>query len=173
MIFTIYLRGRAVVAACVLGALALGAPMANASPWQLAQTTPAPGAASPAPPGGNGAVRGPRGPWGPVEGRIADIHSKLGITAAEEPRFTALAEVMRANAKVMDTLLEQRAQDTDKTAVSTLRWYSRLTDAHAATLNKFVPAFEALYATLSESQRKTADAMFQRFAREPAPAGSK
>jgi len=108
-----------------------------------------------------------------MEGRITDLHTRLGITAAEESQFTALAEVMRANANVMGSLLEQRAKDTDKTAVGTLRWYSRLTDAHAATLSKFVPAFEALYATLSESQRKTADAMFQRFAQGPAPAGSK
>lgn len=167
--------GRAVVAAGVLGALALGVPMANASPWRLAQTTTATRAASPASPaapGGNPTTHGPRGPGGLVEARIADLHARLGITAAEEPRFTALAEVMRVNAKDMDTVLDNRADDTSKTAVSTLRWYLRLTDAHAAMLSRFLPPFETLYAALSDDQRKTADSIFQHFGEGPAPATS-
>lgn len=165
MTFAIDGLGRTAVAASVLGALALGMPMASASPMRLAQTTLAAGAASPAAPGGDADARGP---WGSVEGRITDLHTRLGITTAEEPRFTALAEAMRANAKVMDTVLEQRGQDTDMTAVSSLRWYARLTDARAAMLSKFVPAFETLYAALSDGQRKTADAIFQGFGQEPA-----
>lgn len=159
MIHAIDWPGRA-VAACLFGALALGAPMARASAWQLAQTASPPAATSAAP-GANTTVRGP---FGPVDARITDLHSKLRITAEQEPQFTALADVMRANARAMDTILEQRAKDTDSTAVNTVRWYARLTQAHADTVNKFVPAFEALYAVLSEGQRKTADAMFQHFA---------
>lgn len=42
-----------------------------------------------------------------------------------------------------------------------LIWYQRLTEGHAAALKKFVPALDALYAVLSASQRKKADAAFQ------------
>lgn len=164
---------RAVAAAGCLGALATGMPAAQAAPWQLAQATPAPGAASPAPaampPAPNVVAPNAHGPAGMADAWIADLHKKLQITTAEEPQFTALADVMRANAQSMDALLSERETDTDRTAVASLHWYERLTDAHAESLKKFVPAFEALYTVLSDSQRKTADAMFLRFAERPRP----
>lgn len=167
---------RAVAAASMVSALALGSPPANASPWVLAQATPAPAVSTPTPqtpPGGNTAAQTPRSPTEMVEARIADLHTKLRITAAQEPQFTAVADVMRGNAQSMEALLQERAKDTDRTAVSSLRWYERLTDTHAAALQKFVPAFAALYAVLSDSQRKTADTMFERFAEPPLPRGTR
>lgn len=172
MTYAIDRVARAVAVTGVLSALALGSPTANASPLDLAQVTPTPGVSSPTPqkpPGSNTAAPKPRTPSEQVEARIADLRTKLMITAAEESQFTAVADVMRANAQSMEALLEERVRDTDKTAVGSLRWYERLTGAHAAALKTFVPAFEALYTALSDSQRKTADAMFQRFAQHPLP----
>ena len=170
---------RAIVSAVMASALALGSTTAKAAPRDLAQATPPPAppaVSSPAPqppPGGTAAAPSPRHPTDVAEARIADLRTKLQITAAEESQFTAVAEVMRANAQSMEALLVERSKDTDRTAVAALRWYERLTDAHAAALNKFVPAFEALYTVLSDSQRKTADAIFQRFAERPLPAKSR
>jgi periplasmic protein CpxP/Spy len=166
-----------VATAGILSVLVVGSPTAIASPWHLAQATPAPSPAAPSvsgqtpqtPSGGNAAAPSPRRPTVRVESSISDLRTKLQITAAEEPQFNALADVMRANAQSMEALLQERGQDTNRTAVDALQWYERLADAHAAALKKFVPAFDALYATLSDSQKKTADAMFQRFAERPPP----
>jgi periplasmic protein CpxP/Spy len=107
------------------------------------------------------------GPEQRIKGRIVEIHTKLRITAAQEPKFKALADVMTANAQSLDALLQERAQDKDTSADASLRWYERLVDAHAEALKKFVPAFGDLYASLSDSQKKTADAMFERFGQRP------
>ncbi len=176
MTYAIDWRAHAVAAAGILSALALGSPTANASAWRLAQAAPAASASGPAPQApssGAAAAPSPRSPAEMVEARITDLRTKLQITAAEESRFTAVADVMRANAQSMEALLGERVRNMDTTAIGALRWYERLTDAHAAALNKFVPAFEALYTALSDSQRKTADAMFQRFAQRPLPPKSR
>jgi protein CpxP len=163
---------RAIMTVGVMSALALGSPAANASTWVLAQSAPAPGAPS-VPPGmpqgGNAGTPRPHGPAEVSDARITELRTKLQVTAAEEPQFSLVANVMHANAQSMEALLADREKDPDRTAVSALRWYQRLTEAHAEALKKFVPAFEALYAALSDSQRKTADVMFQQFAQRPLP----
>jgi hypothetical protein len=65
--------------------------------------------------------------------------------------------------------LQERAKATDTSAVASLKWYERLTDTHAEALKKFIPAFETLYASLSDTQKKEADTMFRRFAARPHP----
>lgn len=107
------------------------------------------------------------GPEQRVKGRIAELHAKLRITAAQEAKFKAMADVMTANAQSLATLLQERTQDKDTSADASLHWYERLVDAHADALRKFVPAFAELYASLSDSQKKTADAMFSRFGQRP------
>jgi len=141
--------------------VALSLSVANAAPI-LAQATPAAGASAPAPQ----TTPAPRhrGPGLSVDARIAYLHKRLQITADQDPKFNAVADAMRTNLQAMEALLQQRDQDTNRTAVSALVWYERMTEAHAAALQKFVPAFEALYTTLSDSQRKAADTIFGRFA---------
>jgi periplasmic protein CpxP/Spy len=175
----------AVAAAGMVSALALGGVLADAAPRQLAQAAPAPGAptsqAAPAPvaPPGQAAPglaappaageAAPKGPLARVETRIADMHAKLHITAAQEPQFTAMADVMRENVKAMADLLHERGRSSITTALAALRWYERITEAHAEALRKFVPAFEKLYVDLSADQQKTADALFRRLAERPMP----
>jgi periplasmic protein CpxP/Spy len=115
----------------------------------------------------------PHGPVLSVEGRIADLDKRLGITSSERSQFAAMAEIMRANAKMMDALLVERQHDTNRSAVDSLHWYQRLTEAHAAALKKFVPAFDALYAVLSARQRETADTVFQQLGQQPPPLRSR
>ena len=102
-----------------------------------------------------------RAPIEEVESRIADLHRSLLITPAQEPQFKAYADVMRANAQTIQSLFDERAKETDISAVGMLRWVARLTRAHADNLDKLVPVFEALYQTLSDQQKKLADTAFE------------
>jgi len=161
------LRGATAVAA-ISAAIVLVSPMTRASQWNVAQA-----ATAPTSPGKEAAAPSARGPAQRVDARITELRSQLHITAAQEPQFTALAAVMRSNAQSMEALLDQRAKATDTSAVASLKSYERLTEAHAEALKKFVPAFETLYASLSDTQKKAADAMFRRFAERPHPRQSR
>ena len=68
---------------------------------------------------------------------------------------------MRANAQTIQSLFDERAKETDMSAVGRLRWVARLTRAHADNLEKLVAVFEALYQTLSDQQKKAADTTFE------------
>jgi hypothetical protein len=103
------------------------------------------------------------GPVAHVEARISKLQKELHITAEQEPQFKAFAEVMRSNAQAMHTLFQQRGQSTDNTAVADLHWYAQLTAAHAEAVNKLIPVFDALYASLSEKQKEKADKVFDEF----------
>ena len=106
-----------------------------------------------------------------VEARIQELHSKLHITAAQETQWNNVAQMMRDNAKAMVSLQKDRAQDaksTDMTAVDVLKSYSAVTDAHADGIHKFIPVFQAFYDTMSDAQKKTADALFRSRARTAA-----
>jgi periplasmic protein CpxP/Spy len=137
----------------------------------MAQAAPAPAtpdASSPAPkvPGQQTPTSGPAAL---VEGRISELHQQLHITPAQESQFRAYADVMRDNAQAMHALFQQRAQNTDTSAVSMLRWYAQLTAAHAEAVGKLVPVFEALYQSMSDKQKKAADAVFQQLRQRRAP----
>jgi len=139
---------RAVAAATLLGTIVLAGPL-----WAAKQDfAPAPAADR-------------------VEARIKELHSKLHITAAQETQWDKVAQMMRDNAKAMVELQKDRAQDakaTDTNAMEVLKSYSGVVDAHAAGIHKFIPVFQAFYDTLSDEQKKTADALFRSRARTAA-----
>lgn len=97
-----------------------------------------------------------------VEARIGDLRSKLKITPDQEDKWNNVTEVMRENAQKLDSLTQTRIQTANRmTAVEDLKSYSQIADAHAEGLKKFIPAFQALYDSMSDVQKKQADAMFQ------------
>jgi periplasmic protein CpxP/Spy len=96
-----------------------------------------------------------------VEARISRLHKQFQIAAGQEPQFQAFADVMRSNAQGMRALFQQRAQSTDLTAVTRLRWYQQITAAHAEALSKMIPVFETLYQSMSEKQKRLANAVFE------------
>jgi len=103
-----------------------------------------------------------------VETRIKELHRKLKITAAQESQWNAFAQVMRDNAQAVDAVLKERAENLyNMNAVEDLRSYERLADAHADGLKKLVPAFEALYNTMSDDQKKNADIEFGKHEKRP------
>ena len=103
-----------------------------------------------------------------VETQIKELHQKLKIAAAQESQWNNFAEVMRDNAQTVDAVLKERSEKLHTmNAVDDLRSYQKLADAHADGLKKLVPAFEALYNTMSEDQKKNADAVFAKHERRP------
>jgi hypothetical protein len=62
----------------------------------------------------------------------------------------------------MEALTKARAaQAKTMTAVEDLNSYSEIAEAHAAGLKKFVPAFQALYASMSDAQKANANTLFR------------
>jgi LTXXQ motif family protein len=94
-----------------------------------------------------------------VEANIASLHQRLQITPAQEAPFSALANVMRQNARAEESA--PQAPPANASAVDYLRAEIQYQEIELAGLKRFLPALEALYATLSPTQRQTANAMFR------------
>lgn len=107
-----------------------------------------------------------------VEARIKDMHARLQITQAQEEQWSKVAQVMRDNAKQMDALTKTRAEKADMNAIEDLHSYGEIADAHAEGLKKFTPVFKTLYDSMSDAQKKNADAVFRHGGRK-ASHGSK
>jgi LTXXQ motif family protein len=96
-----------------------------------------------------------------VEARIKELHAQLHITPAQENLWQNVTQVMRDNAQRMDALAKARAEHAQTmTAVDDVRTYSDIAEAHAEGIKKFLPAFEALYASMSDAQKQQTDAFF-------------
>ena len=150
-IFTNRTARAAGAAATLLGAIVLASPAFTASnaqsPAQQAMAAPASDSAA-------GMTS--------VEARIRDLHKKLHITEAQKPQWDALAMVMRDNAQAMVDLQKQRAADSQSmNAVEVIKSYESVIEAHESGMKKFVPPFEALYNTMSDAQKKSADSLFR------------
>jgi Spy/CpxP family protein refolding chaperone len=132
-------------AAMLLGAALLVAPMPT-----MAQSAPA------AAPAAKHMSRTDR-----IEAQITHLHTQLKITPAESAEWDAVAAAMRSQGDEMRQLAEARhAKRGSMTAVDDLKNYQAITAAHAAELDKLVPAFEALYAKMSPDQQQNADVVF-------------
>jgi hypothetical protein len=99
-----------------------------------------------------------------VEARIKELQAKLHITQTQEPLWQNVTQIMRDNAQTMDGLTQARIDKAKSmTAVDNLQSYSAIVEAHAEGLKKFVPAFEALYASMSDAQKHQADNVFREY----------
>jgi hypothetical protein len=97
-----------------------------------------------------------------VEARIKDLHAKLQITPAQEDLWKNVTTQMRDNAKIMDGLLGARFEKANTmSAVDDFQSYAETANAHAEGIKKFIPVFTALYNSMSDDQKKNADAIFR------------
>jgi hypothetical protein len=102
----------------------------------------------------------PNAPPAPtVEANIASLRQKLQITPAQEAQFSAVANVMRENARAGASAPQQ--PPANATAVDDLRLEIQYDEVELAGLKRLLPALEALYSMLSPIQKKTADAVFR------------
>jgi hypothetical protein len=98
----------------------------------------------------------------PVDTRINNLHARLQITADQETLWQPVAQVMRDNAGTMDSLRQSRmANANNMSAVEDLRSYGQVVDAHADGIKKLTSAFEALYNSMSDTQKHNADLIFR------------
>lgn len=103
-----------------------------------------------------------------AELRIKDMHAKLKITAAQEEQWAKVAQVMRDDAKAMDTLTQARvAHAKDMTAVDDLKSYGEIAEAHATGIKNLTVVFAELYTSMSDAQKKDADNLFHHGGQKP------
>ncbi|HKW54719.1 MAG TPA: Spy/CpxP family protein refolding chaperone [Stellaceae bacterium] len=147
---------RGLAAVTLLGLSVVANPLlAQTNPAPATQTAQSPDAAKPAT--HKRASHADR-----VETRIKQLHAQLQITAAQEPQWNAVAQAMRDDAQAMQSAIAQRRQTrSSATAVDELRSYEQVTETHVAGLQKLIPAFQALYDSMSPEQKKNADAAFR------------
>ncbi|MFH0727638.1 MAG: Spy/CpxP family protein refolding chaperone [Pseudomonadota bacterium] len=97
-----------------------------------------------------------------TEIRIKELESALKITDAQKELWNTITQVMRENAKDMDTLTKDRAEITKTlNAVEHLKFYHQITQARLDQQKKFLPPFEAFYASMSDEQKKSTDTIFR------------
>jgi hypothetical protein len=156
------LTARATAAAATfLGAIVLATPLFAASGDTMTTTKPGIEMASANAPDSSANET--------AEMHIRELHKKLKITDAQKPQWDALAQVMRDNARKMADLEKRRSDDAKSmTAVDVVKSYSEVIDAHEDGMKKFIPAFEDLYNSLSDSQKRIADSLFRSRARSEA-----
>ncbi len=163
-------------AATLLGAIVLAGPLFAASgDFSQAAATKSPAArevlAQAAPPEAMAPEASSSEPAATtsVEARITELHKRLHITDAQKPQWDNLAQVMRDNAQAMVDLQKQRAAEAKSlSAVDVVKSYGSVIEAHEAGMKKFIPAFEALYNSMSDAQKKIADSLFRSRARAAA-----
>jgi hypothetical protein len=98
----------------------------------------------------------------PIEARIHELHDKLQISEAQAGQWEGVARVMRGNAKSIEAMVrEKRKNEKDMTAIEDLRAYQEISLAHAKAAAKLADAFEILYQTMSDDQKKLTDAVFR------------
>jgi LTXXQ motif family protein len=97
-----------------------------------------------------------------IEARIKSLHDRLHVTAAQEQQWEQVAQVMRENAKTMNKMIRERdAKLRTMNAVDNLNAYAGIAEAHADGVKKLASAFDSLYDSMSELQKKDADAVFR------------
>jgi protein CpxP len=97
-----------------------------------------------------------------VEQYIKNLHQELAITTAEEPQWGQFAQVIRDNAAQMEQALATRRTSVDgMSAADDMQSYAQLAQVHAANMQKLAGAFQTLYATFPDDQKKVADAVFK------------
>jgi cytochrome c551/c552 len=97
-----------------------------------------------------------------VDKRISTLQSQLGITAAEMPLWSAFAQAMRDNAASTDALFARRAGAvSEMNAVDNMHSYAQIARAYADNTEHLATAFDSLYASLSDVQKRAADTLFR------------
>lgn len=143
---------------CMKSALAVAALALATNVWAQTPAASTPPAASAKPASGSMAQRDSH-----VEERISDLHSELKITKDQEAQWAKVADVMRDNARTMHDLFEARRNGTaSETAVENLKSWGDIAQAHADGNKTLLAAFEPLYDSMPDPQKKIADQVFRR-----------
>ncbi len=92
------------------------------------------------------------------EGRVAFLKAELGITDAQQSAWTAYAEALRKNLSNMQGMHQSMMKAVDaKSAVERLDAHIAGMEGRLASLKEIKTPLAALYAVLSDEQKKKAD----------------
>jgi periplasmic protein CpxP/Spy len=92
--------------------------------------------------------------------QFAQLRQQLGITPAQEGVFERFVTVLRDNEATRAAFMGRNPPGQQRDALDELRVQSEAADLDARGLRRLLPAFEALYASLSAEQRRAADGVF-------------
>lgn len=105
-----------------------------------------------------------------VDQRIAQMKRQLAITPAQQQVWDAFAQTMRDNAASVDKAYKARtATIGTMSAPDNMRNFAQIEQARAQGVQTLAASFQTLYDTMSDSQKKTADAMFRRYGDRSGP----
>ncbi len=94
--------------------------------------------------------------------RLSQLYQQLRINPAEQGAWGQFAQVWMQNAEQLDRSFQQRfAQLGAMNAVQNMQSYAQIEMQQAQDMQRLIPAFQQLYATLSPDQQRTADEMFR------------
>ena len=97
-----------------------------------------------------------------AEAQIKQLQGTLNITEAQQGLWNNLTQVMRENAKDMDTLNKERAENTEPmNAVEHMKLHSEITQAHLDQMEKLITPFEAFYDSMSDQQKNITNIIFR------------
>jgi septal ring factor EnvC (AmiA/AmiB activator) len=97
-----------------------------------------------------------------IEAHITALHKQLRITPAQQAQWDQFAQVMRENARAMNQTFDERAARlASMNAADNMQSYAQMTEQHAQDVQKLAQAFQALYGTFSDEQKKNADSVFR------------
>lgn len=95
-----------------------------------------------------------------VEKHIKRLHDQLKISAGQEAQWGSVAQTMRDNATQLDAVIQKREEDTSVSALDNLNSYAEVTQAQSDGVKKLSAVFTPLYNSMSDDQKKNADAVF-------------
>ncbi len=98
-----------------------------------------------------------------IEERISELHDRLDITPAQEGKWNAVANAMRQNQKDVGRAFRAKRSPENDTAPENLSAYGKIASAHSRGLQRLIPPFRTLYASMSAEQRANADEVFSRW----------
>ncbi|PLZ02930.1 hypothetical protein CY652_08425 [Burkholderia sp. WAC0059] len=97
-----------------------------------------------------------------IEQRLNTLHAQLKITDQQSQQWDAYAQVVRDNAHSTDAAFRDRARQLPTlNADDAMKSYASIAQLHAENMQKLSTAFSALYASLSDDQKQTADELFR------------
>ena len=93
--------------------------------------------------------------------QIKQLQDALKITEAQQALWNNLTQVMMENAKEMDALTKERAENSKTmNAVERMKFHSQITEARLAQQKRLIPPFETFYTGMSDEQKKITDTIF-------------
>jgi hypothetical protein len=93
-----------------------------------------------------------------VEGRIAALKTELKITEAQAPQWQRFADALRGAARTMEAMQGQMMKaDAPSPLSARLARQEEMLSAHLASVKALKAAFDPLFASFSDEQKKVAD----------------